>query len=671
MRNKTKKFLVSFICVLLAFLMLTMTACSSFPSFKKSTSSTTDDEPIKPDDPNNADLDDYVSDAEDFVYSLIYSDLTKQYDTFVGYVTIPSNAKNAEPVEVYGITYVDYEEGYIDENGKTYFSAGFISFPDATIKDKAIISTGAEIISLEDEYDEFFSYVYSYSTEDIHMHCVIDNMYVKYDIVNGVLQYSEEPYTEGMNVDSSRGNIYNYDTEEYVYIVGEQNYIPVSGVSLLGEADYQDIMNEVNRIFETQELNLTYAEIESFVSQSQEALYSYLLGLQEETFLGIPTADLIEIAKDLDPMQHLQIGVTESGATTLKIIEITQLPSIEEKILTSIVCALGVVGGFVCTVVGLPVIGGTIMGAAMEAFSQVVVNNTPVSDIQWSQVAISAVAGAIGGGLSKAIASIAANGMGQLILREVADTLCDSLVNGGEFFVGSLIAGCSFEDACKNFGYGVIAGAIVSGATKIGAAAFKGGVKLIKKAGSSSVSDVAGKPVTKLSNNVTEDGFSELQEKAIYKAAKDGAEDALTDSVEELQEKANSVSRAYNKSRRVFEKAKSKGLKGITETANGGVSFSGSKYMYKLDDGTEAIVKIKATGNRASDFDLANKKLGFKNTPEGYVWHHLDDLDISSGELTVQLITTDAHLSIVPHAGGCSQYDAVFGPSYNPPRKRL
>lgn len=548
MKNKIKKFLVSFTCVLLACVMVFMTACSSVPQNEGNNPPSSSDSPVsgggnnedsgsnngdnntpvKPSNPDDTVFEDYeLNEAENFVYSLIYSDLTKQYDTFTGYVTLQSNARSAESVEVYGISYVDYEEGYIDESGKTYFSAGFISFPGEPVINQANIDAGLEIVSLEEEYDELFSYVYTYTTEDVHMHCVIDNKYVKYDVVDGVIQYEEEPYVEGMDVDFTRGNIYSYDIEDYVYIVEEQDYVPVSGVSLLGEADYQDIIDEVNRILQTQEANLTYAEIESYVSQSQDALYSYLLGLQEETFMGIPTAELVDIVRDLDPMQHLQIGVDANGTTTIEIIEVTKLPSLWEKIVTSHICSFGIVGGFVCNAVGCPVIGGALIGASMEVFSQVVISNTPVSDIQWAQVAVATVSGAIAGGVSGAINGIATKGVGQLIMKEVADTLCDSVIGGGEFFVNSLIAGCSFEEACKNFGYGVISGAVISGGIKIGSAAIKGGAKLIKKATTSTISAVGGKQLTKLGTEAVEDGTSELQEKAIQKAAKKNAKESI------------------------------------------------------------------------------------------------------------------------------------------------
>ena len=78
-----------------------------------------------------------------------------------------------------------------------------------------------------------------------------------------------------------------------------------------------------------------------------------------------------------------------------------------EKIAVSITCACGVVLGVVSTAVGAPVLAGAFIGAAMEAFSQVVINETPTSDIQWAQVAVAAVSGALAGGVSAGLGNIA------------------------------------------------------------------------------------------------------------------------------------------------------------------------------------------------------------------------------------------------------------------------
>lgn len=430
-----------------------------------------------------------LDDAEGFVYSLLYSDLQQQYDTFAGYISLSDSSEE----DVYGIAYTDLSEAYEDNSGKTYFSSGFLSFSGEEEISASLREKGLKIHSLEED-DDLYSYIYTYDTEPVHGHCVVYGKYVQYDIDNvGQITYTEQEYSTGMSVDSSRGNLYSYDEQTYVYIVEEQDYVPVFGVSLLGEADYEQIIAEADRLLKTQEVNFSYSEIESYVSYSMEALNSYLLGLQEETFMGIPTEDLIEIAKNLDPLQHLRIEVDENGAITIQLIEVTKLPTFWEKALTSIVCAVAVVGGFVIgavgkTIPGLGALGGALVGAGIEAFSQVVINNTPVSDIQWAQVGVAAISGAISGAIGvKLNTSTAFQGASRVVLKETTDTLCDSLIGGGEFFVNSLIAGYSFEGACKNFGYGLVAGAVISGGVKLATGAVKSVAGLIKRADNISI----------------------------------------------------------------------------------------------------------------------------------------------------------------------------------------
>lgn len=58
-----------------------------------------------------------------------------------------------------------------------------------------------------------------------------------------------------------------------------------------------------------------------------------------------------------------------------------------------------------------------------------------------------------------------------------------------------------------------------------------------------------------------------------------------------------------------------------------------------------------------------------EETPDGYVWHHVDDYNVEDGTITLELVEDEAHNATKPHSGGCAQYDAVNGSSYNPPRK--
>ena len=146
-------------------------------------------------------------------------------------------------------------------------------------------------------------------------------------------------------------------------------------------------------------------------------------------------------------------------------------------------------------------------------------------------------------------------------------------------------------------------------------------------------------------------------------AKKDPLDATDQQTVEEKQEIANKAARDYNEKYDPCGRARQKGYD-VKETPNGGVSFEGTDALYSDDKGTNPIVTIEATGDRSKDFDRANKAAGLEQTPEGYVWHHLDDYDVKTNSFTMQLVKDEAHNATKPHSGGCAQYNAVNGKCY-------
>ena len=78
---------------------------------------------------------------------------------------------------------------------------------------------------------------------------------------------------------------------------------------------------------------------------------------------------------------------------------------------------------------------------------------------------------------------------------------------------------------------------------------------------------------------------------------------------------------------------------------------------------------LQATDNRNNDFKMANQAMGLLETPDGYVWHHLDDYNVEKNTITMELVMDEAHNASKPHSGGCAQYDSVNGPTYNKKRR--
>ena len=79
--------------------------------------------------------------------------------------------------------------------------------------------------------------------------------------------------------------------------------------------------------------------------------------------------------------------------------------------------------------------------------------------------------------------------------------------------------------------------------------------------------------------------------------------------------------------------------------------------------GESSIQPIQLTGSYAADEAAANAAAGLTDTPNGYVWHHLD-YDPVTGEGTLQLVSQEAHGSTIPRAGGVSQYENSTGQEY-------
>ncbi|MCU8075777.1 HNH endonuclease [Shewanella sp. SM29] len=94
------------------------------------------------------------------------------------------------------------------------------------------------------------------------------------------------------------------------------------------------------------------------------------------------------------------------------------------------------------------------------------------------------------------------------------------------------------------------------------------------------------------------------------------------------------------------------GRKPVNSQYAGSTHPSGVKFNEKgfpdFSPYSKAQVDIKGlTGNYAKDAAMANKAVGLKNTPEGYLWHHVENAK------TMQLIPKDIH-NAARHTGGAA-----------------
>lgn len=110
--------------------------------------------------------------------------------------------------------------------------------------------------------------------------------------------------------------------------------------------------------------------------------------------------------------------------------------------------------------------------------------------------------------------------------------------------------------------------------------------------------------------------------------------------------------------------ATEKGYAGISTTRNGGPALAGSDHLYPVGQGRQSVVKIELTGSRRDDYKRANELGGFIETPERYMWHHVDDFDPKIGMATLELVKKDAHRATLPHSGSVAQWEKFHGKRY-------
>ena len=95
--------------------------------------------------------------------------------------------------------------------------------------------------------------------------------------------------------------------------------------------------------------------------------------------------------------------------------------------------------------------------------------------------------------------------------------------------------------------------------------------------------------------------------------------------------------------------------KGLRFTKEGYPDFA--PHAKQLPNGKN-YVEIEYTGSRRADFAAANKKAKLDETPDGWLWHHAEDMK------TMYLVPDKLH-EAVKHSGGVARYKHGSGvPKY-------
>lgn len=327
---------------------------------------------------------------EALIQDLIIENFSYSYDVFDAIVFLDNG------MQIKGLGYTDYSAYYETDDGKYgFFPAGFISYTDEPGIPEESIENGLEIY--DEEYsDRKYGFVHAYSADSVIGHFVREGMYVQYGIdENGKQYYTSQPFSREV-CDTSIGALYSFDEEKYLYDTDVGNYIPVTGVSLVNMVDFKRVEEEVNAVLENQDNNFSRHEIETIAYSAKEALNSYWLSVQTETFMGYEVAELIKEAETIDPTECIQFSpegyaIVDMNPATLK------TKKDVAKWAIGVSCGIFVAGATAMSIF-VPAtrpVSALISGAAVQIFCEVVMENKDVSDINWNKVAVAATSAAL------------------------------------------------------------------------------------------------------------------------------------------------------------------------------------------------------------------------------------------------------------------------------------
>lgn len=464
-----------------------------------------------------------------FVQTLLEEELEQRYECFDAVVELEDGTC------VPGIAYTDYGSYFeTEDESKGFFPAGFLSYGEFSSQTSS--SQALEISSLE-YTNEKYGFVFAYEPTAFQGHCVINGQYVTYDVdPNGIVSFDSIAFSREI-CDESRGALFSYDEGRYLYNPNLGQFVGLTGQTLSESFDFSEIEKEVNRILEEQDKNFVQVDCDTCFAIAQETVTSYLLSLQQETFLGYDVEELVKAAEELTSNQCFRI--TPEGLTVIEIKPVFYggSSSLAKWLVAS--ASLITIAGSIALTVFVPFsrpLTSAITGAAWEVFSQVVIDNAGVENIQWSKVAVAAVSAAALAWVCPLGASKIAGTVTSITKKEILGRIAgyafltcgNGVIGGATNAVIASIDGKDEDGIIDAFKTGATIAAVITVATigveRIGGTAVR---KWIEKKpngwlakASNSISSFIGKHQVHLKNQAIEDI---LNPKTVYQAAKAAA----------------------------------------------------------------------------------------------------------------------------------------------------
>lgn len=336
-------------------------------------------------DENNPEIlgDQYAYDPDTFVYGLIKAMMPAKADCFGAAVF------DSEGNDYYGLAYTDYSKAYVDDQGKTYYPAGFISLVGELPVPHSELDAVLEITRLDGVDEEDTSFVYAYTPGAFTTHCVALGKYFVFGIDDdSTIFYSMSDYTGAACANASLGELYSFDENKVVAFEGHESYFTSSA-----------FMEKIK--YETRSLE----EIKSSLYQDYETMK---IDLANE-FSSIDINQIFDIVKTRlkSLFEEMHLSASKIGSLTLNDIFDTNIfnstetipAEQKEKTIVMISCitvsVLTIVVQFIPQLKPLKPLMGAIQGTAMEILTEVCMEASSLSTLDYRKIALAAVAGAI------------------------------------------------------------------------------------------------------------------------------------------------------------------------------------------------------------------------------------------------------------------------------------
>lgn len=417
---------------------------------------------------------------QEFLYSNVIIDLYSlgYTEIFPAYAIAGANTPDdtSDDKEIYGIGYTAYVDAY-NENGKVYFGAGFVSFPE----DGAITTDDAEngvIVRVGEEVADDFVYTDFKLTANQTIypsHYVAYEHYTYYQVSNYVVQ-STTIKDEGEYLDIY-GDVFSYDIGEYCHFVNYDIYFDQDFYSIFENTDYNLVSQTYLETIRNQYANGIDVSIEKADYISMQAINDFVAHNQDESFLGLDSDTLLYYEANISDTQYYV--VCEDG--TVMVLELPPDPqrqaSIWERIAISVASIGAVALGVVVAVafLGNPLAGalsGALIAVAVDLFVQVVVTGTAIENVDTTSLMVSAitgaVSGAIGSGVGAGIEAIKNSAMkvGWQIALAIGTAAVGGALSGTVSYLANNIArgeDITFGDCMKSAGLGAIVSVVALG----------------------------------------------------------------------------------------------------------------------------------------------------------------------------------------------------------------